>query len=936
GALASREPELADEIFEEFALGEDRGLAALSVVHFYTQAFWDLKFRRLPEEEAQENLNQRRERLIQISAEQTTEKEIRTFAMKRLLDPDFPWDGRDRWIFEHLQLKDAGDLSMISAITKEEPDVWIPKLIALIEKPDRNAHNNAVYLLAEFHLSEARADALKPLLPWLSNPDWSEAPDLSRLRVIQSVDRIDLPEAIPGLLAAAKIGVDFELSDAAAALEHYEVKEAVPILKEALKREKREDKRRRVIASIHALGGFDEDEILSTLETTLRLVLTDEGKEKIRKSNELFTETTIPPEVSIGRYFSFEIGNDESLARALLERVDALAEQEPELAQMMRNVVASSGSEDAWQDLTKSLRDNSLTTMQLLNGLSSRKEPRDEIPDLVALSHENGYAAGFASVLNCDHERMAAIIAEGDAEARIAVLAAARLERDPLPLAEVGKLIDSDVKLLHRAAVDYLTNEDSAEAREYLGPHQFTGTQGYGPLFPHVESRLLQTVGGADGPEESFGILSYGTWGANGHFLVFVQDGKATAYRDFERGRIGKADLNDEQLARLRDYVAKYQVDDLPPLTQSIYDGIQYEYVHVSQTTARRVFMNNPPRYGDRDGGSAQSGIAVYGQLVNLFYDLFDELDLELSYPNGAKILIPHETAKIETVWKSGDDFRVLLANERGIPSWVSVTPDGKLEKAVAAPNVFAIPGADIPIPVDMSSFGSERNAWQNRIDGCIIRSGEIGDRKGIWELRKDQPPRFLAEGWFSRGILTPEGKWCVVAKTLGENWATPNGVVRMKVKTGELFPVELEPADNFDPVAFVPAHKKVLLRRKQDSHAPGIKPNAGPIEAEYHLLDPETGALERVQGEFGMLAAQTIRQLQATDEPHVFWAVVAREDDHGIVSSHIGHYDTREFTFESIVKVEGVILSSMSTWIDEEGGYIYSALNGDLVQIEM
>ena len=126
--------------------------------------------------------------------------------------------------------------------------------------------------------------------------------------------------------------------------------------------------------------------------------------------------------------------------------------------------------------------------------------------------------------------------------------------------------------------------------------------------------------------------------------FVVCQAYKSESYPDFGIAVSDRIDggtecarLTKEQLDRLRDYLKKYRVDDLPSLEQKIYDGIGYHYLHASMDDIQQFSMNNPPTGRSSGFPSAQNsdgdeeyseGIVIYGQLVNLFDDLFDEMKI--------------------------------------------------------------------------------------------------------------------------------------------------------------------------------------------------------------------------------------------------------------------------------------------------------------------
>src|SRR5205085_355844 len=98
------------------------------------------------------------------------------------------------------------------------------------EHPNRAVHNAAVQALAQFEGSNARRDALLPLLPWLSNPKWADLPWGERDAFIQSVAMTDLPESVPGLIRIIE-NEGNNINWAADSLAKYKDPRAVPALR---------------------------------------------------------------------------------------------------------------------------------------------------------------------------------------------------------------------------------------------------------------------------------------------------------------------------------------------------------------------------------------------------------------------------------------------------------------------------------------------------------------------------------------------------------------------------------------------------------------------------------------------------------------------------------------------------------------------------------
>ena len=100
------------------------------------------------------------------------------------------------------EMKDGySTINALAEPVKRDPDRWIPIISKLIGHSDRDVHNAAALCLAQFVNRRARKDALLPLLPWLSDPQWAVTSDeYARVRLAESVGRLKMREALPGLI----------------------------------------------------------------------------------------------------------------------------------------------------------------------------------------------------------------------------------------------------------------------------------------------------------------------------------------------------------------------------------------------------------------------------------------------------------------------------------------------------------------------------------------------------------------------------------------------------------------------------------------------------------------------------------------------------------------------------------------------------------------
>ena len=191
-----------------------------------------------------------------------------------------------------------------------------------------------------------------------------------------------------------------------------------------------------------------------------------------------------------------------------------------------------------------------------------------------------------------------------------------------------------------------------------------------------------------------------------------------------------------------------------------------------------------------------------------------------------------------------------------------------------------------------------------------------------------------MIRGKYAGPVSTADGQWIVVPKAGGENWSVPHGVVRIRVADHRELPVALPPADQMSPLAWLPAHGKILIFRARNLTVPGTEPNADPDAADFYLLDAATGELSKVTGEFRPLF-DTLRSLQPTSRPNEVWAALPVEQLHTL-STVVGRYDTSKFTFQPALTVPGLSFSSLDMWVDEAARHVTFIVNGDVLRLAL
>src|SRR5262249_49307977 len=252
------------------------------------------------------------------------------------------------------------------------------------------------------------------------------------------------------------------------ALKKYRDPLAIPALRRALEQEIFERNRAGFITELALSGGFSDDEMAAALESYLRLYVSDGGGNRIAEAMDVRSTKPLPIEVSIGRvlYKNEEIPATEGLALRLIERARALRAKQPNLAEMLLDILKKSPLPVVEADLVQRISEGWVDIDWLKIALETRDSLQKDVGnELYKLYDQGGSAAGIAAVLLNDRSRQKDLLEGKDANSQLALLASARYLRDKLPVETVAKLLDSTNRGLADTAERYLEIEDSREAR---------------------------------------------------------------------------------------------------------------------------------------------------------------------------------------------------------------------------------------------------------------------------------------------------------------------------------------------------------------------------------------------------------------------------------------------------------------------------------------
>ncbi len=357
--------------------------------------------------------------------------------------------------------------------------------------------------------------------------------------------------------------------------------------------------------------------------------------------------------------------------------------------------------------------------------------------------------------------------------------------------------------------------------------------------------------------------------------------------------------------------------------------------------------MNNPPGGNQNFSRVEISGRAkgpdprIYGRLVEQFTAL-SSAPIDVSYETlrelpGFRVLHTREQGQATALAFERGELLVQTRSADNTETWQVLDEHGlRAEKAEPPALVRRDP------EIERWPVFSVEDRWIARpgtgpLAGRRVWPGtrRKDDLRGLWIASDETEPELLARGLFAQSVVTPDGEWLVVAKAGGTDWCFPNGVVRIHIADRREEAVGLPAADNFNPVAWLPAQRKVLLYRAKDGVGRDGEKPVGPRKPEFHLLDPATGQLTKVTGEFRALFQESWRGLQPAGEAGKVWVALPSAPDEA-PGTIVARYDTRRFSLLPRLKIPGVTFSSPDMWVDEPDHSMVFIVNGDVLRLSL
>ncbi|QYO67637.1 HEAT repeat domain-containing protein [Leptolyngbya sp. 7M] len=472
-----------------------------------------------------------RDELKAVVEDRNATPAMRDLALDALVG-EAEWPGRDEWYFSLLGDETLADLringstytGLSTIIQVSPPDKYRDRMIELVAGGDKTTRNAAARNLLVSLRYERNEEAIRALLPWLTDPDWVNIPENDgRGEVVRALTELKVPDSVPGLIhllneqkrqssggimgtatmaantvansarttsSAANVNAvnpavadddedydrfPFRYSALAALVKQADAR-AIPALRRLLNTT--EDwEQGTVLRALYASGGFTIEEQVTGIEAAARNAeLLDLPVSSFHSANTNASagSFSVPPELSgesglrvmLGLHLSQMESVSEELVRAVVDRVGTLRRPEPKVASAMQQLTLGWKGPAIYSFHLRDLKNGIADGNEILKLLGERAVIREQQPsDIYDLRSGSAMGIGIAGCLLEDTNEMASLLSGDNRVAVTAMLACARLLRLPLSVSQVAPLLKSSDKRLAEAAERYLESEDSKEAR---------------------------------------------------------------------------------------------------------------------------------------------------------------------------------------------------------------------------------------------------------------------------------------------------------------------------------------------------------------------------------------------------------------------------------------------------------------------------------------
>lgn len=466
--------------------------------------------------------------------------------------------------------------------------------------------------------------------------------------------------------------------------------------------------------------------------------------------------------------------------------------------------------------------------------------------------------------------------------------------------------------------------------------------------FSVLERNLQEEMLGTEGDDETFAFLSRGGFGDEGQIVVRYRAGGGSLSFMPDGARSFERTMSAQEFRELRAFLFGRRAFDLKELKTEVADGIEYELLHLTRTGGKRVHMNNPGVVGARP----------YLEIRERFRRLLGRAGMALRY--AAQRQNPDlEVLVSDPEWNAVgvrfDGNQLLLQVERGyrrasgdlaMPSSYQLkgslpTLEVRESAWIVWPQIAAIGHerlmslslARIPVPKKIHQFDwLNRGGWASEHEGVRYVVGQVGDKEGLWRVLQDGKIDFVLAGKMSTPLVSRDGKSIIVNRTDLKSWGHSSYFARITLPAADVQRIDIPSANEMMPL--LPTPEGVLVRRaRADARGlPGDWNFQGPDSPEHFLVDPGSGSVKKVEGNFAPLPNELTNPLQSAGPGRVWTVATDWEKE----KSTVGTFDLKRFTFTPVRDLPGLALRTNDIWVDERESKLYAVYRGDLLRFAL
>ncbi len=481
------------------------------------------------------------------------------------------------------------------------------------------------------------------------------------------------------------------------------------------------------------------------------------------------------------------------------------------------------------------------------------------------------------------------------------------------------------------------------------------------------------------------GIYSMIENAESGHKVLRIYKDRAV-YRWYEdSARYNERNLKKEELNAVFRFVSEIGIAEWKPLLGGCHHGCQIkEFTMLGRGGGRRIFI-----YGNFYPNPLEGLAMIFSRLEqeksDLRYHLQDKIE-------GLEVLLADKNFEAKSVWKQGNDLRIMVLDnllQKQIETEISEISmqerqalvdldrddddyyekydeienrtnkrrrerltepflwrtynENKLQIETMSPPDNLLTYRNSPFPA-VEELETPENIWNARTTNFEIRTGNY-NKGGLWKVAPNGSVSSIAEENFGSPVVTPDGKWAAVTKHIEDTYFQEP--YRINLQTGKATKIALKQAPFALPITFVAAHNSILIRNSGSEKFKELPPYyieqlkekfgkdilESQKKTEYFLLDPQSGALKPVSGEFAPLEQITYRNLQTTGKAGEFWAAIYDEDQK---QTKIGRYDSGQFKFTEVMTIPEIALTSMDIWVNEKDAKVYFVYQGHVLSLPL